>query len=270
MERIEKLTLLSLFINLAYAVYNAAIGFYTHSWWFVTLFLYFSVLSVTRFSLLRIKYKSSGNLSLEIFAEKFTGIMFIIISVSLIGTVILSVIDNHGTKYHEIVMITIALYVFIKMTLAVINLIKARKNDSPVIKTLRGISFADAFVSIFSLQRSMLVSFGEMAEKDIKLFNVLTGSGVCIIIFLLGLNLLEGEKIKMAKSKIVEINEKIADAAVGSYKKIESAVVDGYTKIENSVVGGYSKIEDKFVEKYLTHDGETVEEAKERLKSEDK
>lgn len=259
MERIEKLTLFSLFINLAYAVYNAAIGFYTHSWWFVTLFLYFSVLSVTRFSLLRIKYKSSGNLSLEIFAEKFTGIMFTIISVSLIGTVILSVIDNHGTKYHEIVMITIALYVFIKMTLAVINVIKARKNDSPVIKALRGISFADAFVSIFSLQRSMLVSFGEMAEKNIKLFNVLTGSGVCIIIFLLGLNLIEGEKFKMTKSKIVEINEKIADATVGGYKKIESAVVDGYTKIE-----------DKFVEKYLTHDGETVEEAKERLKSEDK
>lgn len=259
MERIEKLTLLSLFINLAYAVYNAAIGFYTHSWWFVTLFMYFSVLSVTRFSLLRIKYKSSGNLSLELFAEKFTGIMFIIISVSLIGTVILSVIDNHGTKYHKIVMITIALYVFIKMTLAVINVIKARKNDSPVIKTLRGISFADAFVSVFSLQRSMLVSFGEMAEKDIKLFNVLTGSGVCIIIFLLGINLIEGEIFKMAKSRIVEINEKITDAAVGGYKKIESAVIDGYTKIE-----------DKFVEKYLVHDGETVEKAKERLKSEDK
>lgn len=259
MERIEKLTLFSLFINLAYAVYNAAIGFYTHSWWFVTLFMYFSVLSVTRFSLLRIKYKSSGNLSLELFAEKFTGIMFIIISVSLIGTVILSVIDNHGTKYHKIVMITIALYVFIKMTLAVINVIKARKNDSPVIKTLRGISFADAFVSVFSLQRSMLVSFGEMAEKDIKLFNVLTGSGVCIIIFLLGINLIEGEIFEMAKSKIVEINEKITDAAVGGYKIIESAVVDGYTKIE-----------DKFVEKYLVHDGETVEKAKERLKGEDK
>ncbi|MBQ2898485.1 MAG: hypothetical protein IJE28_01915 [Oscillospiraceae bacterium] len=63
----------------------------------------------------------------------------------------------------------------------------------------------------------------------------------------------------MAKSKIVEINEKIADATVGGYKKIESAVVDGYTKIE-----------DKFVEKYLLHDGETLEEAKERLKNEDK
>ena len=259
MERIEKLTLFSLFINLAYAVYNAVIGLYTHSWWFLTLFLYFAVLSVSRFSLLRIKSKCYGDFSLEIFAEKFTGIMLVTLSFSLIGTVILSAIDIHGTKYHEIVMITIALYVFTKITLAVINVFKARKNDSPVIKALRGISFADAFVSIFSLQRSMLVSFGEMKEQDIKLFNFLTGFGVCIIIFLFGLSLIEGEKFKMAKSKIVEINEKIADTAV-----------DGYKKIENAVVGGYTKIEDKFVEKYLAKDGETVEEAKERLKNESK
>lgn len=63
----------------------------------------------------------------------------------------------------------------------------------------------------------------------------------------------------MAKSKIVKANEKIADAVVGGYKKIE-----------NAVVGGYTKIEDKFVDMYLTRDGETVEEAKERLKKENK
>ena len=43
-----------------------------------------------------------------------------------------------------------------------------------------------------------------------------------------------------------------------------------YGKIEQSVVGGYTKIEDKFVDAYLTKDGETVEEAKARLKKENK
>lgn len=61
----------------------------------------------------------------------------------------------------------------------------------------------------------------------------------------------------MAKSKIVKANEKIADAVVGTYKKVE-----------DTVVGGYTKIEDKFVDKYLTKDGETIEEAKARLKKE--
>ncbi len=61
----------------------------------------------------------------------------------------------------------------------------------------------------------------------------------------------------MAKSKLVEANQKIADAVVKSYQKIEKTVVDGYQKIE-----------DKFVDQYLTQDGETVEDAKRRLKQE--
>ena len=72
------------------------------------------------------------------------------------------------------------------------------------------------------------------------------------------------------KSKIVKANEKIAEAVTGGYKKIEKSVVDGYKKIEQGVVGGYTKIEDKFVDTYLTKDGETVEEAKARLKREKK
>ena len=63
----------------------------------------------------------------------------------------------------------------------------------------------------------------------------------------------------MAKSKLVKVNEKVGEK-----------VVDIYKKVENSVVGTYHKIEDKFVDKYLTKDGETVEDAKKRLKEEEK
>lgn len=61
----------------------------------------------------------------------------------------------------------------------------------------------------------------------------------------------------MAKSKIVKANEKIAEKVVGTFEKIE-----------DTVVGGYSKIEDAFVDRYLTKDGESVADAKERLKKE--
>lgn len=66
-------------------------------------------------------------------------------------------------------------------------------------------------------------------------------------------------------SKIVEVNEKIAEAIVGGYKKIENGVVEGYKKIEDGVVGGFNKMADGFVEKHLMKEGETVEEARARL-----
>jgi len=51
-------------------------------------------------------------------------------------------------------------------------------------------------------------------------------------------------------------------------KKIEETVVGGYKKIEDTVVDGYKKVEDKFVDKFLKKDGETIEEAKDRVKKE--
>ena len=61
----------------------------------------------------------------------------------------------------------------------------------------------------------------------------------------------------MAQSKFVKANEEIAKKVAGTFEKIEKAVV-----------GGYTKVEDAFVDRYLTRDGETVEDAKARLKQE--
>lgn len=66
-------------------------------------------------------------------------------------------------------------------------------------------------------------------------------------------------------AKLADINEKIEKTVVAGYKKIEDGVVGGYKKIEEGAVEGFQKVSDKFVEKLFAKEGETVEEAKERL-----
>lgn len=61
----------------------------------------------------------------------------------------------------------------------------------------------------------------------------------------------------MAKSKLVKANQKIAEGVVGGYKKIEEGAVTGF-----------SKITDAFVDQFLTHDEESIEDAKKRLSAE--
>ena len=58
-------------------------------------------------------------------------------------------------------------------------------------------------------------------------------------------------------SKLTETNEKIA-----------KSVTEGYKKLEEGVVEGFNKVNDKFIEKLFTKEGETVEEAKQRLSGE--
>ena len=61
----------------------------------------------------------------------------------------------------------------------------------------------------------------------------------------------------MAKSKLVETNEKIAEK-----------VVDGYKKFENCIVDGFTGMTDAFVDQFLTKEGESIEDAKKRLEKE--
>ena len=258
---------LSLGINFVYAVFNCAVGFFTHSWWFITLGAYYAVLTITRYSVLQIKRRALGDYDTELFARRITGILLVVLSFCIVGVNVLSIVEGRGTVFGEIVMIAIATYTFTKITIAIVGMVKIRHTSSPALKTLRNISLSDACVSVYSMQRSMLQSFPGMNNAEINLFNILTGSAVWLIVLMLGINLIGGKYIDMAKSKIVKANEKIAEAVVGGCKKIEKGVVDGYKKIEKGTVDGYKKIEDKFVDAYLTKDGETVEQAKERLKN---
>ena len=187
MDRTLKLALVSLLFNMVYSAYHIIFGIATHSWWFFTIGIYYAILGIVRFVVLRHKGKKH-------FVVRFTGIMLMMLSISLIGTVILAFVKDRGTEFHLIVMLAIAVYAFTKITLATIKWIKARKSKSAELITLRNISFADAFVSIFSLQRSMLVSFEGMSEIEIRIMNVATGSAVCIIVFLLGLNLVQPQR----------------------------------------------------------------------------
>lgn len=61
----------------------------------------------------------------------------------------------------------------------------------------------------------------------------------------------------MGTSKLVNANKKLEEKVTGTFGAIQDRVVSGYTKLEDAFVG-----------RYLTRDGESVEEAKARLKRE--
>lgn len=85
---------------------------------------------------------------------------------------------------------------------------------------------------------------------------------------------------KKAELKLAEkIGDAVAEGAVTGYKAIEHGVVAGYKAvehgtvagykaIENAAVSGFTKVSDTFVGAFLTREGESVEDAKARLASE--
>lgn len=73
---------------------------------------------------------------------------------------------------------------------------------------------------------------------------------------------------EMREKDLTQGCNRVAEEITEGYKAIETGVVNGYKKIEDGVVGAYKKVEDSFVENFLTHEGETTEDAKKRLAAE--
>ena len=188
MDKTFRIALIGLLFNMAFSAYHIVFGVMSYSWWLLTVGAYYLMLSCVRFFVLQIKKR-------EYFATKFTGVMLMLLSLPLAGTVILAVVRDRGMIMHEIIMIAMAVYAFTKIAFATVNLVKSRKYASAKLVTLRNISFADACVSIFALQRSMLVSFEGMSEAEILTMNAILGFAVCFMTFLLGLNLIKNKKV---------------------------------------------------------------------------
>lgn len=189
-------------INLIFAVYNCILGIASGSVWFLTVGAYYVILSFMRSSVIVFASKDRKN---ENFIMKFIGMMIFGLSIVLCFIVYMTVGYDVATRYHQIVMITIALYSFIKITLAIIGFVKQSDERILCNKTLTSITLADSVVSIYSLQRSMLVSFDGMIASDIVIMNSISGIGMCVITVCIGLNLIFGGKkngrIKNSKSE---------------------------------------------------------------------
>jgi len=100
---------LSLGVNLAYGLYAGTLGALERSWWFLALAAYYIVLAVMRFASLRSIEKA--DLETERFITRFIGGMCLFLAVTLAGTTYLSFSGGYATGHHEIVMITMALYI---------------------------------------------------------------------------------------------------------------------------------------------------------------
>lgn len=86
------------------------------------------------------------------------------------------------------------------ITMAVVNMIKVRKTQSPILITIRNIGVADALVSVLTLQATMLASFKDKSNLNSNQMNAITGLAVCILISILGISMIWYASVKKKES----------------------------------------------------------------------
>ena len=121
---------------------------------------------------------------------KRDGMILLLVTGALGAIIFLKIVRNAVTPYSTVLAIATAAYTFYKIIFAVWNMRKVRKLGSPILTAIRNVAFADALVSLFSLQVLMFVSFEskESGSYD-KLMNSVTGMVVCLSVVILGLRM---------------------------------------------------------------------------------
>ena len=176
----------SLGINVLYAAMKMVSGVCYHSVWFGTLSVYYMLLALMRFSLLRQAGRSAFGQDLisEFRKYRLCGCMLLLMNIALSGVVILVIRKNEGFAYVGYLIYVMALYAFYTIITAAVNVIRYRKYNSPVMSAAKVISLAAALVSMLSLENAMLAQFQKKENPELfrKVMTGATGSGVCLIV----------------------------------------------------------------------------------------
>lgn len=175
----------SLAMNTAYAILQLGLGFRHASVWFYSFAIYYVLLAVMRYILLKeiVKDASGQNRFMELLLYRFCGVLLLVMNLALAVIVFYIVWQNRSFEHHFITTIAMAAYTFATLAKAIVNVIKYRKYQSPLMSASKAISLVSAIVSVLTLETAMLTAFGEQNDPLFRqVMTSMTGAAVCLIV----------------------------------------------------------------------------------------
>lgn len=175
----------SLVVNLLYAAFNLFSGIYYSTAWFMLFAGYYIIMAVMRFLLVRYVNKEGigKNRFRELKRSRLCACILLSINLALSGAVLMMVYSGRGFEYYGILIYVMAIYTFYITTASIINIIKYKKYNSPVMSMAKSINLAAALISMLALETAMLSQFGsEMSPENHRIMIIATGAGISAII----------------------------------------------------------------------------------------
>ena len=198
----------SLAWNVLYGIFQLWLGFYHHTFWFYSLGAYYICLGVMRFFLARhtTRYAPGEKMQAELKKYRACGIVFLMMNLALALIVFFMVYWNRTFEHHMITAIAMAAYTFTAFIVAIVNVIKYKKYNSPVFSASKAISLAAALVSMLTLESTMLTTFGDgtMTVVAQKWMLGATGGAISVLIVATAIYMIVvgSKKLKELKSEV--------------------------------------------------------------------
>ena len=175
----------SLLINISYALFQLALGVYHSSLWFYAFAVYYFSLAVMRFFILRDVRGTTEEKDMlsEYKRYRKSGVFLLFMNITLAFIVLY--IANNGREFthHFVTTTVVAIFTLSVFTVAIVNVIRFKKYNSPLFSAAKVITFSSALVSMLMLESTVLTEYERVGDTFLsRTMTGATGTLVCIII----------------------------------------------------------------------------------------
>lgn len=154
--------------------------------WLGAVAVYYISFGVTRLLLVR-SWRASqklgnedGRRARELRGSRQCGCLMLVVHSGMMGMAVQLINEEHIIVYPGSVIYITAAYSFYLLTLSIVNLVKFRRLNSPVLSASKALNFAGALMSVFNLENAMTSRFSTDVEFR-RIMNTAVGLTVCLL-----------------------------------------------------------------------------------------
>jgi hypothetical protein len=178
-----------LVMNLLYVAVKLVSGIKYQSVWLIAFGIYYLLLAVMRGTLVQYVHSAAAkgkqigeDIEGEFRRYRMCGIGLLFLNQALVCIVVYIVHMNQGMDYPGLLIYIMALYAFYAVITAIINVVRFRRQGSPIHSASKVISLTAAFVSMLSLETAMLAQFGGDDAAFRKTMTSISGGMVSVFV----------------------------------------------------------------------------------------
>ncbi len=177
----------SLLLNFVYVITNVSVSVKNHAVWFAYLGIYYLLLTLMKSYLLHGLVFGKGLVDEKRELRKYRncGISLLLMNMILSSVSAYIVEKNQNYHYDGMLIYVMAAVAFYSIITAVINLIRYRRLNSPILSAVKVINLTVAMVTLLALETAMISQFGQAdGENFRRIMTSLTSGVVCFIEFI--------------------------------------------------------------------------------------
>ncbi len=170
-------------INTAYIVLKLVTGIYYRSEWLIAFAFYYLLLTALRISLVHYvrRHKPAEDVAAEYHRSRFVGIMLLGMNLALVLIVERMVGHHESHNYPGALIYAMAAYAFYAVILSIVQVIRFRKQGSPVITSVKVVNLTAAMVSMLSLEAAMIARFGDPTKPLFRMKIIWSTGFLCCL-----------------------------------------------------------------------------------------